>query len=265
MCISGSVRCSTTLRSSSVSSPVTTRLIGLPKARDRSRTSRAIFWKVGWIGTMRIAIVSRCSVAGDAAHVGQAPRQPLVAGVEQRRLGGEDRLRDHQLADHLDQLVELAGPDLDRAVRLVPARHRQRLVRHRGGEQRPPWERRAPPAAGRCAPSGRAAGRRRRSPAAPAARAGSSVTICGQQVHRLQHQVDLALAHRVLAGARQVEQRLDLVRELLDRRDPEHAGVALDGVKRPEDLVDERQVAGRRLEPQDRPSIVPSWSRRVGR
>ena len=55
-----------------------------------------------------------------------------------------------------------------------------------------------------------------------------------------------------LAGAAEVEQVLDLVGELLHRLHAERAGVALDRVERPEDVVQQLLVAGIRLELQDR-------------
>ena len=52
----------------------------------------------------------------------------------------------------------------------------------------------------------------------------------------------------MLSGAREIEQVLDLVRELLDRRDAEGTGVPLHGVERPEDVVQQLDVGGRRFE-----------------
>ena len=80
-----------------------------------------------------------------------------------------------------------------------------------------------------------------------ATRSGSSCIIDRQQIDGVQDDVELVRPHRVLAGAGQVEQVLDAVRELLDRRDAERAGVALDRVERPEDVVEELDVGRARL------------------
>jgi hypothetical protein len=73
-----------------------------------------------------------------------------------------------------------------------------------------------------------------------------------EQVHGLQHELDLDGTHRPRAGAREIEQGLEPVRDVPDRRETDHAGVALDGMEGPEDVVHERQIARRRLELQDR-------------
>ncbi len=67
----------------------------------------------------------------------------------------------------------------------------------------------------------------------------------------LQHEVDLDRPHGVPARPREIQEGFDLVSELLDRRNPEDAGVPLDGVERTEDVVDELQIRRRGLEFQD--------------
>jgi len=61
MWTSGSPISSTTVRSSSVSSPLVTKETFFPKSRARSRARRSIFWNVGLIGIMRSAIAVDCN------------------------------------------------------------------------------------------------------------------------------------------------------------------------------------------------------------
>ena len=70
-------------------------------------------------------------------------------------------------------------------------------------------------------------------------------------------------AHRVTAGAREVEQVLDAVRDFLDRRHAERAGVALDRVERAEDVVEQLGVARALVERKqrglDRAEVIQSF------
>ena len=74
-------------------------------------------------------------------------------------------------------------------------------------------------------------------------RAPTSRIIEREHVDGAEHDVDVGRAHRVTAGAREIEQVLDAMCDFLDRGHPERAGVALDRVKRAEDVVEERGVA----------------------
>ena len=59
-------------------------------------------------------------IAGDPLQLRQAAAEALVGRSRQRRIFGEDRLRDDQLADHVDEVVELPRVDLDRALVFRP-------------------------------------------------------------------------------------------------------------------------------------------------
>ena len=167
---------STTLRSSSVSSPASTRSIGLPDFLLRSRTRRAIFWNVWRIGTMRIDIALRCRSLVMRLQLREVAREPLVGEPDQRRVGVDDRLHDHQLADHVDEVVELARVHLDRRASAGP---RRRAV------QVPPGG--APPGAGSAArggalvaPADRCDLRRWRRGPGPASATGVTSAACGR-------------------------------------------------------------------------------------
>ena len=212
-------------------------------------------------------------VAGDALQLGHAAAEALVDRLGEGRVGGEDRLGDDQLADHVDQVVQFAGVDLDRALRLDATRRR------RGGRTGGSGRGRSRRGVGPVAPGARPACRPgRRPPAYRAAAAGNHrldrehqrvaarrhrrgaagrdairqlLHHDRQQVDGAQDDVELVRAHQVLAGAGEVEQALDAVRQLLHRGDAERAGVALDRVERPEDVVEQLDVGGRAFELQD--------------
>ena len=84
----------------------------------------------------------------------------------------------------------------------------------------------------------------RRSPAGPRRAPGSSLTIsCNTSTAFSTSSISTA-PDRVCARIAPGRAGFDLVRELLDRADAEHAGVALDGVERPEQVVDQGRSAG---------------------
>ena len=122
MCISGSVMSSTTLRSSSVSSPVHHELDLL--ARLLAQVAHQARHLLEGLADRHHAHRHRVAlqVAGDAASAapGCAPRRSSTT----RDSAGSslnERLRDDQLADHVDQAVELPRIDLDRRALVAAA------------------------------------------------------------------------------------------------------------------------------------------------
>mgnify|MGYP002384495571 CR=1 FL=1 len=75
------------------------------------------------------------------------------------------------------------------------------------------------------------------------------VDECGQQVDRLQNDVDFRRTNRMLARAAAIEQALDGMGEVLQRDEAECAGIALHSVEGAEHVVQQRLVVGRFLEP----------------
>ena len=137
MCISGSLMSSTTLRSSSVSSPVQHQLDVLAgllaEVADQPRHLLERLADRHHAHRHRVAL----QVAGDALQLRQAAAEALVGG-RARGPGPRpgSRLRDHELADHVDQVVQLAGVDLDRARRLAGAAGPAPACRRRGRARR---------------------------------------------------------------------------------------------------------------------------------
>ena len=177
-------------------------------------------WNVWRIGTMRIDIALRCRSLVMRFSCARLRVEALVGRPRSAGSSPDQRLRDDELADHVDQVVELAGVDLHRAR--APRRAR---VAHRGAAGSPRPTRRSSAAASAAA-SGRAAVRRWRLlppaierrrplpisasrrgastsvPGVPAAtRAGSSRIMIVSRSTALQHDVELARPHRV-AGRR---------------------------------------------------------------
>ena len=97
--------------SSSVSSPMVTSSIFLPRSRARSWTRRRKRPNSEPIGTMRTPIVvSRSSSDEPLDFLGDRLDRGVVAG---RRDLGQAGLRDHQLADPVHQFVEPLGRHAD--------------------------------------------------------------------------------------------------------------------------------------------------------
>lgn len=211
-------------------------------------------------------------VARDPLELREAAAEPFIGGPRERGILGEDRLGDHQFAHHVDEVVELARIDLYRPLRLVAANGLTGAcgvpLGHGDGERRFPGGGRSR-SRGLSLPAGdqRIHGLHQRMP--------PGMHVCGrraghprgqlldhqrEQVHRLQHDLELIGPHHVPARTRQVEEVLHLVCHLLHGGDPERPGVALDGMERAEDVVEQLDVAGCGLELQhdalDRAQVV---------
>ena len=200
-------------------------------------------------------------LGGEPPQLRHVARQAAVDERRQGRVLLNQRLDDDQLADHVHQVVELPGIDLDRGGRrrqhrdvvAPPRRHRRVVVAARGRGQRSGRGRDAAAAAvGQglelrgnqildLLDEGDGLG-----PVRCARTSGQAVADVvdhhRQHVHRPEHEVHFGSADADLARTREVEQVLDLVRHAFDRDDAERRRVALDGVERAEDVVEQSGV-----------------------
>ena len=231
-------------------------------------------------------------VGRDALQLAQIPGQPFVRHAAQRGILLDHGLDDDQLTDHVDQVVQLPGVHLDGIhlhgfdlhgrcrSRGLGCRRRSggRSGRYRDGT-RPllgeqgrtvvfghsragrGWTRRP----GRLQDNRRSSGnhgfhlRHQLTAFNRGVRGRLTVDALLQAVNHGRHDidgfqddVDLGMADGVFARASQIEEVLNPVSHFLDTRDAQRPGIALDRVERPEQIVQELDVAGCSFERQHR-------------
>jgi len=97
---------STMLRSISVSSPSVMKFTILPFFWERSRASRAIFWKVPFRGTIRRIILRSCSSRTILSAWDIFFTKLVMFSVDDQFILSHHGLGDHQFAHSIQQLVQ---------------------------------------------------------------------------------------------------------------------------------------------------------------